>query len=361
MKKKSIILFLLFLALSACTTSSTENKNADPSATNDNELPTEKEEEEEEPNVPQKEELESFNKLIANNWYKGAINDLPIWFYISYLEGSSCSAFYGYESSKGAAIEMNGGKIAGSKVNLSFEDYSTKYKENFNLNHSANSGKLEGQWTNNKGKKMAISLEPVAKIPKTAKDLLELYANTGKTLKIEDYSSNFFVKKAFLKSYYADKKLAQFIPNLGDFIPKIYEIGKKEAIKTADKGGVLIAKITLLDEQSLLIFSTNFPQDYKNEYNETYLMSNQGMLCAALLDKDGNSVKAVILGNDPDAEGSYYLDISIEVTAEGKIKLTWDEFANMGGRILENRTVQTIIVKNKDFKIESSKKEAISN
>lgn len=57
-----------------------------------------------------------------NCWFKGTIEDIPVWLYVNLLDDTYCSAYYGYNSSNGAANQLSG-KFKNNMLSLEFEDY----------------------------------------------------------------------------------------------------------------------------------------------------------------------------------------------------------------------------------------------
>ncbi len=122
--------------------------------------------------IKTEEQLVKNKNLIENSWYRGVIGDLPIWFYIKSIDGKYTNAVYGYNSSKGASITLNLGTINNNNLNYEFEDYTTHYKEFFNLKFD--DGTLTGEWKNSKNKTLPITLKAVGSIPQNNQEFPKL-------------------------------------------------------------------------------------------------------------------------------------------------------------------------------------------
>jgi hypothetical protein len=280
-----------------------------------------------------------FTEAKSNTWYEGNIGKLPVWMYITYLEGTSISVWYGYESMNGAFIKMNG-KLEQNQLLLNpFLPQESQKEEKFTGKINAQTGIIEGEWSMGT-KKLPFVLELVnPEIPTNSKEFLNAFANLKAPL--EGINSSTLLSEKLIKNVYQEKKMSRFIPNLHDFL-------ESSEIKLAQKQGILIGKMNLSNGNYLTFFTCDIAKEQAFEV-DSYQVKTEGMICAAILDKEGKLLATTILGNDGDDR--YYMDFGFEVPSANQIKITWTFYmrGDGGARIEESSKKETILIKNNKF------------
>ena len=328
MKKKIFALLLLTAACQKKQENNSNNSSSDTEQKNSVTINTEiKAEEKSEKPKKQEEILQEFRE---NTWYEGRIKDLDIWFYAP----KGGFAFYGYNSSKGASIELiNKGEK--DKKAFKFETTMSPNKETFE-GRVENDGVIRGKWRSG-SKSFDLELKPVNfSNPSNTKEFLEFFADLKLPFQADDGSRN----SQTFKDYYQEKRFRRSIKNLTDFIPYDYfNILKNDATLW---GKVKVGENYLVIFQAELI-GKSYEEKTTIEH-DSYVLSNEDMFFAALLDKDGKVLDARIIGNRPADDGAYYLDFSFEITKNKEIAITWTQFMRGdGGARMEAGTDKQII------------------
>jgi hypothetical protein len=347
------LLFLMLLIAGSCAEKTAKSSEKE----DDSELTENVNAEDNNNTIVSKKEI--IKELRPNIWYIGTIGDLPIWFYIDDLDGSYGTAFYGYNSSKGAAIALNSKDAKANKMTLNFEDYASKYSETIYLTFNPTDGSFSGEWVNSKNKKLPVNLVSNSFIPQNFQEFLGMLPDIKNNLSMGYHKGRIGIKEPF-KDYF-NSNFNQYIPNLSDFVStyRSYEDNSGQKIKAVSKDGIAIAKKQLAGAKYLVLIAADFSQEHTKTYEGTYELINERMLCAAIFDKNGNCLDAIRLGSDPQGEMVYYLNFSFEISKDAKINLIWDEFARFRGRHHVGRKTEIISPGSGKFKLENSFREDI--
>lgn len=330
MKSKTLIL-LLVLNFAACQKkqeNNNSNNNSDIEQKNGETINTEENSKGE--NLKSEKPEEILQEFRENTWYEGSIKDFDIWFYAP----KGGFAFYGYNSSKGANIELiNRGEK--DKKAFKFESTMSQNKETFEGKVESD-GIIRGKWKSG-GKNLDFELKPVNfSNPLNAKEFLNFFAD----LKLPFSGDNGSRNSQGFKDYYQEKKFRRSIRNLTDFIPyEYFNILENEA--------TLWGKVKV-GENYLVIFQTELVgKSYEEKMrieHDSYMLSNEDMFFAALLDAEGKVLDARIVGNNPADDGAYYLEFSFEIAKNKDIVITWTQFMRGdGGARIEAGTDKEII------------------
>jgi len=289
----------------------------------------------------EKEAKPTFTELRANTWFKGTLDKHPVWLYITYLEGESITALYGYESMNGAFIKLDG-KVKGNNISLNYSiPQKNEKEEKFEGKLDTQKGSFAGKWSSGT-KTLSFALELAnPEIPTNSQEFLNTFAIIQAPFSVEEYSEFFLPNEKLMKKTFKDKQFARFIPNLKDFL------GNTE-LKLSDAGGVLLGKFSLANGNSLALFTCNL--DKEMAFNQdSYEVRLDGMVCAAILDKEGKVLATQILGNDGD--DSYFIDFGFEVSSPTQIKTNWTFYirGEMSVREEESTKTETFQIKGNKF------------
>ncbi|MFN3316343.1 MAG: hypothetical protein ACK40K_05995 [Raineya sp.] len=323
MKKTTFI--LLLLTGFACKKNQEANSQVKESQSNQIQASTSlvKDEKESKPKEPQ----EILTEFRQNTWYEGRIKDFDIWFFAP----KTGFAMYGYNSSKGASMELINKNDKDKKI-FSFETLSAKTPETFEGN-VGNDGVIRGKWKSG-SKSFNFELKPVNfSNPRNAQEFLEAFAD----LKLPFQLTPSIRNDQIFKDYYQEKKLARGIDNLTKFIPyKLFNILGNKA--------VLWGK-TKIGENYLAIFQTELiGKSYQEKdviEHEGNLLNNEDMFFAVLLNAKGEVLDGRILGNSP--TDPYYLDFSFEITKNKEIAIIWTQYMRDGAARMEAGSEKQVI------------------
>ncbi|MDX1904777.1 MAG: hypothetical protein SFU27_11520, partial [Thermonemataceae bacterium] len=277
--------------------------------------------------------------LKAHTWYEGSIKDLPVWLYISYYDGNYMRALYGYESVKGANIEITG-NIKNDSITLSFMLPQKNQKSEY-FKGVVTNDVLKGKWISG-DKSLDFEFKPIHnEIPQNTTEFVEAFENLSVPFKVDSYGAEVFMSADLLRKYYKNRKFNRFIPNLRDFIKD------NESFKLADGDAILIGKVSLDKKRYLLLYSANLLKEYVISH-DAYALKNTGMLFASIVDEKANILASKTLGNT--AEDAYYMDFGFEISSKNQIKLIWTSYMRDGGaRIEEGKEEEVIKVKETRF------------
>jgi hypothetical protein len=320
---KILYLLALTLALQACgSKSSADAQNTEQGNASQNDSSNSSETNSLAPQATETSpSLERYKGMQSNTWYKGEIGGNPIWLYT----GSGSYGDYGYESSNGAHISINI-KKQGSNFTIEHSSYpkGQEYKETFAGKEDPSTGRIEGKWSNSKGKSSPFWLEPLTVKAQNAKELLDDLHLIKTPSKIEKYID--------YKNAYKDKKAARLVHNLSAIIPKT-DMGGGQNLAYRDEKSLFLGKVALPNERWLVFYTANSAEDL-GEY------STDNIYCAAIFDKEGKLLNTLMLGShgtDP-----YYQEMIVEAPSPTKIVCTTVHFfRGDGGARMEDESATT--------------------
>jgi len=250
---------------------------------------------------------EVLQDFEQRRWYKGSIDEkYAIWLYVESffkdekLDNGVLTAFYGYDTQKGAAIRLNGHK-KGRKISF-YEGYNKDNAAEFFEGTIADDGSINGTWSNKKGKK-PFALSNMAAKPKNTQGLLQLAATLAPERALEmAYGESF-------KDFYAEKKYMVYIPEL-------LTVVSQPKLKTNSPNATLIGKKKVAD--GWLVF---FKYDNAAPIERAGYMENpEDALGVALLSAEG-----VLLDVLPAGNAGNMLGFSAALESE-KILLEWEYY-----------------------------------
>lgn len=280
--------------------------------------------------------------IHMDTWYKGSLAKYPIWLYLdSKNYDNEVKAYYGYNSSKGAPIKLQG-DLSGSTLRLTLQ--SKPGKETFELRQSLVTGELEGSWSMG-SKSFSVQLQPQTLRVNNTQQLLQQAATLK--LPITDGYLSGFTEDAFFKDYYKVQNAAFFVPNLRSLIPEVlpFPEGAEYAIKPSSESGKVVGKVRLSNGQTLLLFSIDLDREDNYMEHQGEPLSKTAVPCIALFDQNAQLKKAVLLGND----GGYHLGFDWEWNKKDQITLIWTYFERAGARVQSGQTKDYMCVENGDL------------